>query len=213
MKLEQLYSESSSERLAFGMDGSGGGIQDPRVSEKRVPSRLQETGKRFHCFGLLRPLDFWKESQTSRRYWERAGQQESIMINEYISTSWPAGSLRNGTHLSFHWTLSSKLFWVSFVSICTHSCPLVRLVRLYFELLVLRVNCFVFESHYSTGWNLCVYSARLPEARRTFPFHSHQYKRCCRLFLLASVVFICKKWYERNACNMQQIHIYIIVRK
>ncbi|CAL6065949.1 Hypothetical_protein [Hexamita inflata] len=58
-----------------------------------------------------------------------------------------------------------------------------------------------------------VYSARLPEARRTFPFRSHQYKRCCRLFLLASVVFICKKWYERNACNMQQIHIYIIVRK
>ncbi|CAL6101338.1 Hypothetical_protein [Hexamita inflata] len=140
MKLEQLYSESSSERLAFGMDGSGGGIQDPRVSEKRVPSRLQETGKRFHCFGLLRPLDFWKESQTPRRHWERAGQQESIMINEYISTSWPAGSLRNGTHLSFHWTLSSKLFWVSFVSTYTHSCPLFKQVRLYFELLVLRVT-------------------------------------------------------------------------
>ncbi|CAL6038240.1 Hypothetical_protein [Hexamita inflata] len=61
--------------------------------------------------------------------------------------------------------------------------------------------------------NLGVYSARLPEARRTFPFRPHQYKRCSSLFLLASVVFICKKWYERNAFNMQQIHVYIIVRK
>ncbi|CAL6073308.1 Hypothetical_protein [Hexamita inflata] len=47
MKLEQLYSESSSERLAFGMDGSGCGRQNPRVSEKLVPSRLQETGIDF----------------------------------------------------------------------------------------------------------------------------------------------------------------------
>ncbi|CAL6044195.1 Hypothetical_protein [Hexamita inflata] len=151
MKLEQLYSESGSERLAFGIDGSGCGKQNPRVSEKLVPSRLRETGIVFHYFRLLRPLDFWKESQTPRRLRERAGQQESTMINEYISTNWPAGSLRNGTHLSFHWTLSSKLFWVSFVSTYTHSRPLVRQVRLYFELLVLRVNCFVFEFHNSTG--------------------------------------------------------------
>ncbi|CAL6086834.1 Hypothetical_protein [Hexamita inflata] len=140
MKLEQLYSESSSERFAFGMDGSGCGMQDPRVSEKLVPSRLRETGILFHCFRLLRPLDFWKESQTPRRLRERAGQHESTMINEYISTNSSAGSLRNGTHLSFHWTLSSNLFWVSFVSTYTHSCPLVRLVRFCFELLVLRVT-------------------------------------------------------------------------
>ncbi|CAL6065947.1 Hypothetical_protein [Hexamita inflata] len=136
------------------MDGSGCGKQNPRVSEKLVPSRLRETQILIHYFRLLRPLDFWKESQTSRRHWERAGQHESTMIDEYISTNWPAGSLRNGTHLSFHWTLSSRLFWVSFVSICTHSRPLVRQVRLYFELLVLRVNCFVFQFHNSTGWNL-----------------------------------------------------------
>ncbi|CAL6092203.1 Hypothetical_protein [Hexamita inflata] len=151
MKLEQLYSESSSERLAFGMDGSGCGKQDQQVSEKHVPSRLRETVKVFHYFHLLRPLDFSKESQTPRRHWERAGQHESTMIHEYISTNWPAGSLRNGTHLSFLWALSSRLFWVSFVSICTQQCPLVRFVRLCFELLVLRVNCFVFESHNSTG--------------------------------------------------------------
>ncbi|CAL6106225.1 Hypothetical_protein [Hexamita inflata] len=151
MKLEQLYSESGSERLAFGMDGSGGVIQDPQVSEKRVPSRLRETGIVFHCFRLLRLLYFWKESQTPRSQQERAGQQEYTMINEYISAHSSAGSLRNGTHLSFHWTLSSKLFWVSFVSTYTHSRPLVRQVRLYFERLVLRVNCFVFESHNSTG--------------------------------------------------------------
>ncbi|CAL6092185.1 Hypothetical_protein [Hexamita inflata] len=48
MKLEQLYSECSSERLAFGMDGSGCGKQNPRVSEKQVPSRLRETGIIFH---------------------------------------------------------------------------------------------------------------------------------------------------------------------
>ncbi|CAL6092201.1 Hypothetical_protein [Hexamita inflata] len=208
MKLEQLYLESSSERLAFGMDGSGCGKQNPRVSEKQVPSRLRETGKRFHYFRLLRLLDISKESQTPQRHWERAVQQESTMIHEYMSTNSSAGSLRNGTHLSFHWTLSSNLFWVSFVSTYTQQCPLVRFVRLCFGLLVLRVNCFVFESRYSTGCNLYVYSARLPEARRTFPFRSHLYKRCSRLFLLASVVFICKKWYERNACNMQQIHIY-----
>ncbi|CAL6070655.1 Hypothetical_protein [Hexamita inflata] len=78
---------------------------------------------------------------------------------------------------------------------------------LYFvQLLCLRVS----QQHWL---NLGVYSARLPEARRTFPFRSHQYKRFCRLFLLASVVFICKKWYERNACNMQQIHVQIIVIK
>ncbi|CAL6107474.1 Hypothetical_protein [Hexamita inflata] len=140
MKLEQLYSESGSERLAFGLDSSGCGKQDPRVSEKLIPSRLQETEILFHCFGLLRPLDFWIESQTPRRLRERAGQHESTMINEYISTHSSAGSLRNGTHLSFHWTLSSKLFWVSFVSTYTHSRPLARQVRLYFELLVLRVT-------------------------------------------------------------------------
>ncbi|CAL6073316.1 Hypothetical_protein [Hexamita inflata] len=151
MKLEQLYSESSSERLAFGMDGSGCGRQNPRVSEKLVPSRLRETGNRFHSFGLLRPQYFWKESQTPRRLRERAGQHESTMINEYISTNWPAGSLRNGTHLSFLWTLSSKLFWVSFVSTCTHSWPLVRFKRFYFEPLALRVNCFNIESHNGDG--------------------------------------------------------------
>ncbi|CAL6075315.1 Hypothetical_protein [Hexamita inflata] len=142
MKLEQLYSKSSSERLAFGMGSSGSGIQDPRVSEKLVPSRLRETGKVFHYFDLLRSLYFWKEGQTSRRLWKRAGQRESIMINEYISTSFPAGTLRNKTHLSFHWTLSSRLFRVSFVSTHTHSWPLVRFARLCFELHVLRVNCF-----------------------------------------------------------------------
>ncbi|CAL5984315.1 Hypothetical_protein [Hexamita inflata] len=93
MKLKQLYSESRSERLAFGMDGSGGGKQNPRVSAKLVPSRLRETGIIFHCFRLLRPLDFWKDSQTSRRLRERAGQQESTMINEYISAHSSAGSL------------------------------------------------------------------------------------------------------------------------
>ncbi|CAL6044191.1 Hypothetical_protein [Hexamita inflata] len=151
MKLEQLYSESGSERLAFEIDGSGCGKQNPQVSEKLVPSQLRETGILFHYFRLLRPLDFWKESQTPRRLRERAGQQESTMIHEYISTNWPAGSLRNGTHLSFRWTLSSRLFWVSFVSTCTHSRPLARFARLCFELLVLRVNCFVFEFHNSTG--------------------------------------------------------------
>ncbi|CAL6113508.1 Hypothetical_protein [Hexamita inflata] len=62
-----------------------------------------------------------------------------------------AGSLRNGTHLSFHWTLSSRLFWVSFVSTYTHSWPLVRFARLCFELHALRVMCFVFESHKLTA--------------------------------------------------------------
>ncbi|CAL6097304.1 Hypothetical_protein [Hexamita inflata] len=126
MKLEQLYSESSSERLAFGMGSSGCGKQKPRVLEKSVPSRLQETGKIFHYFGLLRMLDFWKESQTSQLLRERAGQHESITLNEYIDTRWLYRTLRNGTHLSFHWTLPSRLFWVSFVSTHTHSWPLAR---------------------------------------------------------------------------------------
>ncbi|CAL6094191.1 Hypothetical_protein [Hexamita inflata] len=151
MKLEQLYSESSSERFAFGMGSSGCGIQDPRVSEKLVPSRLRETGNIFHYFRLLRLLDFWKESQTSQLLRERAGQHESIMINEYISTRWLYRTLRIGTHLSFHWTLSSRLFWVSFVSTCTHSCPLVRLTQLYFILLALRVSNLIFESHQRDG--------------------------------------------------------------
>ncbi|CAL6113522.1 Hypothetical_protein [Hexamita inflata] len=99
-------------------------MNEPYLNEPYLP-QLRETGIMFHYFG--------------RRHWERAGQQESTMTNEYISTIWPAGSLRNGTHLSFHWTLSSRLFWVSLASTCTHSRPLVRQVRLYFELLVLRV--------------------------------------------------------------------------
>ncbi|CAL6075297.1 Hypothetical_protein [Hexamita inflata] len=37
---------------------------------------------------------------------------------------------------------------------------------------------------------LSVYSSHLPEALCTFPFRSHLHKRRCRLFLLASVVFI-----------------------
>ncbi|CAL6097604.1 Hypothetical_protein [Hexamita inflata] len=151
MKLEQLYSESSSERLAFGMDSSGCGIQDPRVSEKLVPSRLRETGKRFHYFRLLRLLDFWKESQTSQLLRERAGQHESITLNEYISTRWLYRTLRIGTHLSFHWTLPSRLFWVSFASTCTHSRPLVRLTQLYFILIALRVSNLIFESHQRDG--------------------------------------------------------------
>ncbi|CAL6097295.1 Hypothetical_protein [Hexamita inflata] len=65
MKREQLCSESSSERFAFGLDSSGCGIQDPRVSEKLVPSRLRETGLRFHYFHLLRPLYFWIERQSN----------------------------------------------------------------------------------------------------------------------------------------------------
>ncbi|CAL6114496.1 Hypothetical_protein [Hexamita inflata] len=151
MKLEQLYSESSSERFAFGMDSSGCGIQDPRVSEKSVSSRLQETGNIFHYFDLLRPLYFWKDSETSRRLRKRAGQRESIMTNEYISTHSSAGSLRNRTHLSFHWTLTSRLFGVSLVSTCTHSRPLVRFARLYYILLVLRVSNLIFESHQRGG--------------------------------------------------------------
>ncbi|CAL6004839.1 Hypothetical_protein [Hexamita inflata] len=151
MKLEQLYSESSSERFAFGLGSSGRGIQDPRVSEKLVPSLLRETGNRSHYFRLLRPLDFWKESQTSRRLRKRAGQRESIMTNEYIGTKQPAGTLRIGTHLSFHWTSSSRLFWVSLVSKCTHSQPLARSKRFYFEPLALRVNCFNTESPNDTG--------------------------------------------------------------
>ncbi|CAL6092205.1 Hypothetical_protein [Hexamita inflata] len=121
MKLEQLYSESSSERLAFGMDGSGCGKQNPRVSEKQVPSRLRETGKRFHYFRLLRLLDFSKESQTPQRHWERAGQQESTMIHEYMSTNSSAGSLRNGTHLSFHWTLSHPNLFLGLIRLHVHA--------------------------------------------------------------------------------------------
>ena len=76
-------------------------------------------------------------------------------------------------------------------------------------------SCKQLDLRVSLAWRLKpgVYSARLPEARRTFPFRSHLHRRRCRLFLLASVVFICEKWYERNACNIWLIHIYIIVIK
>ncbi|CAL6044193.1 Hypothetical_protein [Hexamita inflata] len=58
-------------------------------------------------FRLLRPMYFWKKAKLLEDFGRRAGQQESTMIDEYISTM-AAGSLRNGTHLSFHWTLSSS---------------------------------------------------------------------------------------------------------
>ncbi|CAL6070651.1 Hypothetical_protein [Hexamita inflata] len=155
MKLEQLYSESSSERLAFGMDGSGCGRQNPRVSEKLVPvmnCRKNLTKEKYFTVFVLQP--YWisgQEAKLLRRLRERAGQQESIMINEYISTSWPAGSLRNGTHLSFTGLYRSKRFWVSLHHVRTPR-PLVGYVRC-------SSNCLYFGSelllssrfHNSTG--------------------------------------------------------------
>ncbi|CAL6083676.1 Hypothetical_protein [Hexamita inflata] len=211
MESKQLYAESSSKRFAFGMDGSGCGKQNPRVSEKLVPSRLRKTGMMFHYFDALRPLDYWKESQTSRSQQERAGQHESTMINEYMSAHSSAGSLRNGTHLSFHWFIFAALLGLicfhvyAFTSTSQIRITLFYSVRTSCKLLCLRVSL--------PRWlKLGVYSARLPEARRTFPFRSHLHKRCSRLFLLASVVFICKKWYERNVLNLQQMHIILFIK-
>ncbi|CAL5992544.1 Hypothetical_protein [Hexamita inflata] len=78
---------------------------------------------------------------------------KQTLLNEYISTHSSAGSLRIGTHLSFHRTSTSRRFWVSFVSTYTHSWPLARFAQLYFEPLALRVNCLIFESHNGDGWN------------------------------------------------------------
>ncbi|CAL6038234.1 Hypothetical_protein [Hexamita inflata] len=124
------------------MDGSGCGKQSPRVSEKLVPSRLRETGIIFHCFRLLRPLDFWKESQTSRRHWERAGQQESTMINEYISTTGLL-EVRNSLVFSLDFIVKALLGLI-----CFHVHALTSTSQI--SAIILRTactscNCFVFE--------------------------------------------------------------------
>ncbi|CAL6113345.1 Hypothetical_protein [Hexamita inflata] len=190
MESEWNSLQCSPERFAYGKNDFGYSMPDPPVSKKRDPELLRESGIIFQYFGLLRPLDILQESQIFQRQQMRASQHGSTLIEEYIGTSWPAATLKKKTHLSFQQMLSIQLCSFQTSSGCPPSLSLARSAWLFLEPLVLRVKCLNTKSPLKGNQNPRVYSTDPTEARFTFPFLSHLRQCGCRLFLLASVVFI-----------------------
>ncbi|CAL6106788.1 Hypothetical_protein [Hexamita inflata] len=190
MESEQNSLQCSPERFAYGMDDFGYSMQDPLISKERDPELLRESRIIFQYFGLLRPLDILQDSQIFQRQQMRASQHGSALRDEYIGTSWPAATLKKKTHLSFQQMLSIQLCSFQPSAGCPPSLSLARPAWLFLEPLVLRVNCLNTESPLEGNQNPRIYSTGPTEARITFPFLSHLRQCGCRLFLLASVVFI-----------------------